>query len=42
MTKSIFLDTLWDSVTPTEIIFNSDKIAHLPAAQQYLEHSIKS
>jgi hypothetical protein len=41
MTKSISLDTLWDSATPTELVFNLDKLAHLPAAaQRYLEHAI--
>ena len=40
MTKSISLDALWDSATPTELVFNSDKLAHLPAAKLYLEHAI--
>jgi hypothetical protein len=41
MTKSISLDVLWDSATPTEIVFNPDKLAHLPAAaKRYLEHAI--
>ncbi len=41
MTKSISLDTLWDSATHTELVFNSDKLAHLPAAaKRYLEHAI--
>jgi hypothetical protein len=41
MTKSISLDALWDSATPTELVFNSDKLAHLPAAaKRYLEHAI--
>jgi hypothetical protein len=41
MTKSISLDALWDSTTPTDLIFNSDKLAHLPAsAKRYLEHAI--
>jgi len=40
MTKSISLDTLWDSATPTELVFNPDK-SHLPAAaKRYLEHAI--
>jgi hypothetical protein len=33
MTKSIFLDTLWGSATLTELVFNADKFACLPAAQ---------
>ena len=41
MTKSISLDALWDSATPTELIFSSDKLSHLPEpAKQYLEHAI--
>jgi hypothetical protein len=41
MTKSISLDALWESATPTELVFNSDKIAHLPEpAKRYLEHAI--
>jgi hypothetical protein len=41
MTKSISLDELWDSATPTELVFNSDKLSHLPAAaKRYLEHAI--
>ena len=41
MTKSISLDALWDSATPTELVFSPDKLAHLPAAaKQYLEHAI--
>ena len=41
MTKSISLDALWDSATPTELVFNSDKLSHLPAAAKpYLEHAI--
>jgi hypothetical protein len=40
MTKSISLDALWDSAIPTELVFNSDKLAHLPAAKLYLEHAI--
>ena len=41
MTKSTSLDALWESATPTELVFNSDKLAHLPeAAKQYLEHAI--
>jgi hypothetical protein len=41
MTKSISLDTLWDLTTPTELIFNSDKLDRLPAAaKRYLEHAI--
>jgi hypothetical protein len=41
MTKSISLNELWDSATPTELVFNSDKLAHLPAAaKRYLEHAI--
>ena len=41
MTKSISLDALWDSATPTELVFNPDKLAHLPeSAKQYLEHAI--
>ena len=41
MTKSISLDALWDSATPTELVFNSAKLAHLPeVAKRYLEHAI--
>jgi hypothetical protein len=41
MTKSVSLDALWDSATPTELVFNSDKLSHLPeAAKRYLEHAI--
>lgn len=41
MTKLISLNTLWESATPTELVFNSDKLAHLPeAAKRYLEHAI--
>ena len=41
MTKSISLDALWDSATPTELVFNPDKLSHLPAAaKRYLEHAI--
>ncbi len=41
MTKSISLDALWDSATPTELVFNSDKLSHLPeSATRYLEHAI--
>ena len=41
MTKSISLDMLWESATPTELVFSPDKLAHLPeAAKQYLEHAI--
>ena len=41
MTKSISLDALWESATPTELVFNSDKLSHLPAgAKRYLEHAI--
>ena len=41
MTKSISLDALWDSATPTELVFNSDKLDRLPAAaRRYLEHAI--
>jgi hypothetical protein len=40
MTKSISLDALWDSATPTDLTFSPDKIAHLPAAKRYLEHAI--
>ena len=41
MTKSISLDALWDSATPTKLVFNPDKLAHLPeSAKQYLEHAI--
>ncbi|MCP2727397.1 DUF6920 family protein [Limnofasciculus baicalensis] len=41
MTKSISLNTLWESATPTELVFNSDKLSHLPeAAKRYLEHTI--
>ena len=42
MTKSISLDALWESATPTELVFNSDKLSHLPAAaKRYLEHAIE-
>ena len=41
MTKSISLDALWDSATPTKLAFNPDKLSHLPAAaKRYLEHTI--
>jgi TRAP-type mannitol/chloroaromatic compound transport system substrate-binding protein len=41
MTKSISLNALWDSATPTELLFNSDKLSHLPEpAKRYLEHAI--
>jgi hypothetical protein len=41
MTKSISLDALWESATPTELVFNSDKLDRLPAsAKRYLEHAI--
>jgi hypothetical protein len=41
MTKSISLDTLWESATPTGLAFSPDKLAHLPAAaKRYLEHAI--
>jgi hypothetical protein len=28
MTKSISLDALWASATPTELIFSSDRFSH--------------
>jgi hypothetical protein len=41
MTKLISLDVLWDSATPTELVFSPDKFSHLPAAaKRYLEHAI--
>jgi len=41
MTKSISLDKLWDSATPTELVFNPDRLSHLPeAARRYLDHAI--
>ena len=41
MTKSISLNTLWESATPTKLAFNPDKLSHLPAAaKRYLEHTI--
>jgi zinc transporter, ZIP family len=41
MTRSISLDTLWESATPSKLVFSSDKLAHLPAAaKRYLEHTI--
>jgi hypothetical protein len=41
MTKSISLDALWESATPTELVFSPDKLSHLPeAAKRYLEHAI--
>lgn len=41
MTKSISLNTLWESAIPTELVFDSDKISHLPAAaKRYLKHAI--
>ena len=41
MTKSISLDALWESATPTKLAFNPDKLSHLPAAaKRYLEHAI--
>ncbi|MGB8701641.1 MAG: DUF6544 family protein [Thermosynechococcaceae cyanobacterium] len=41
MTKSISLDALWDSATPTELVFSPDKFSHLPeVAKRYLEHAI--
>ena len=41
MTKSISLNALWDSATPTELVFSPDKLAHLPeSAKQYLKHAI--
>jgi uncharacterized membrane protein len=33
MTKSIFLDALWDSATPIEHIFNSEQLSHLPVVK---------
>ena len=33
MTKSISLDALWDSATPTELVFNSEQLSHLPAVK---------
>ncbi|WP_310482332.1 DUF6920 family protein [Chamaesiphon sp. VAR_48_metabat_403] len=41
MTKLISLNALWDSATPTELVFSPDKLAHLPElAKRYLEHAI--
>jgi hypothetical protein len=41
MTKSISLDTLWESATPTGLVFSPDKLSHLPEpAKRYLEHAI--
>jgi hypothetical protein len=41
MTKSISLDALWDSATPTGLVFSPDKLSHLPEpAKRYLEHAI--
>jgi TRAP-type mannitol/chloroaromatic compound transport system substrate-binding protein len=41
MTKQMSLDTLWNSATSKDRVFNSDEFAHLPeAARQYLEHAI--
>jgi hypothetical protein len=41
MTKSISLNTLWESATATELAFSPDKLSHLPAAaKRYLEHAI--
>ncbi len=41
MTRSISLNALWDSATPSELVFSSDKLSHLPAAaKRYLEHAI--
>ena len=41
MTKSISLDALWESATPTKLAFNPNKLSHLPAAaKRYLEHAI--
>ncbi len=41
MTKSISLDALWDSATPTDLTFSPDKLDRLPAAaKRYLEHAI--
>jgi hypothetical protein len=41
MTKSISLDALWDSSTPTGLVFSPDKLSHLPEpAKRYLEHAI--
>ena len=41
MTKSISLDALWDSATPTDLVFSPDKFSHLPEpAKRYLEHAI--
>jgi hypothetical protein len=41
MTKSISLDALWNSATPTELVFSPDKLSHLPEpAKRYLEHAI--
>lgn len=33
MTKSIFLDALWDSATPREHVFNSEQLSHLPVVK---------
>ena len=41
MTKSISLNTLWESATSSEFAFRSDRLSHLPeAARRYLEHAI--
>jgi hypothetical protein len=41
MTKSISLDTLWESATSSDLAFSSDRLSHLPeVARQYLEHAI--
>jgi len=41
MTKSISLNALWESATSPELVFNSDKLSHLPeAAKRYLKHAL--
>ncbi|MBA3923186.1 MAG: hypothetical protein H0X31_16430, partial [Nostocaceae cyanobacterium] len=41
MSKSISLNTLWESATSSELAFSSDRLSHLPeAAKRYLEHAI--
>jgi hypothetical protein len=41
MAKSISLNALWESATPSGLVFQPDKLSHLPeAAKRYLEHAI--
>jgi hypothetical protein len=35
MAKSIFINTLWESATSTELVFSPDKLLHLPEAAKW-------